>query len=344
MKAAYYTNYKGPVSIEQVPDPTPPSHGVVLKVSATGLCLSDWHGWQGHDRDIDLPHVPGHELAGTIVELGSEVSNWKVGDRVTLPFVCGCGVCPTCHQGDPQVCPDQFQPGFTHWGSWAEYVAIHYADYNLVRIPHQISDITAASLGCRFATSFRGVVDQGGVAPEEYVVVFGCGGVGLSAIMIAAAYGARVIAIDTKSSALEKAKSLGAIHTILSSDQTVEEIINYTHGGAHLSIDAIGHPQVLHDSILCLRRRGRHVQIGLLSPTIAHQAPIPIDKVISYELSILGSHGMAASRYPHMIQLILDGKLDPSLLVDGVITLEEAVAALPTMDRYVSSGIRVVEM
>ena len=344
MKAAYYTNYKGPVSIEQVPDPTPPSHGVVLKVSATGLCLSDWHGWQGHDRDIDLPHVPGHELAGTIVELGSEVSNWKVGDRVTLPFVCGCGVCPTCHQGDPQVCPDQFQPGFTHWGSWAEYVAIHYADYNLVRIPHQISDITAASLGCRFATSFRGVVDQGGVAPEEYVVVFGCGGVGLSAIMIAAAYGARVIAIDTKSSALEKAKSLGAIHTILSSDQTVEEIINYTHGGAHLSIDAIGHPQVLHDSILCLRRRGRHVQIGLLSPTIAHQAPIPIDKVISYELSILGSHGMAASRYPHMIQLILDGKLDPSLLVDGVITLEEAVAALPTMDRYVGSGIRVVEM
>ena len=344
MKAAYYTNYKGPVSIEQVPDPTPPSHGVVLKVSATGLCLSDWHGWQGHDRDIDLPHVPGHELAGSIVELGSEVSNWKVGDRVTLPFVCGCGVCPTCHQGDPQVCPDQFQPGFTHWGSWAEYVAIHYADYNLVRIPHQISDITAASLGCRFATSFRGVVDQGGVAPEEYVVVFGCGGVGLSAIMIAAAYGARVIAIDTKSSALEKAKSLGAIHTILSSDQTVAEIINYTHGGAHLSIDAIGHPQVLHNSILCLRRRGRHVQIGLLSPTIAHQAPIPIDKVISYELSILGSHGMAASRYPHMIQLILDGKLDPSLLVDGVITLEEAVAALPTMDRYVGSGIRVVEM
>ena len=193
-------------------------------MSATGLCLSDWHGWQGHDSDINLPHVPGHELAGTIVELGSEVSNWKVGDRVTLPFVCGCGVCPTCHQGDPQVCPDQFQPGFTHWGSWAEYVAIHYADYNLVRIPEEITDVTAASLGCRFATSFRGVVDQGKVAPEEYVVVFGCGGVGLSAIMIAAAYGAHVIAVDTKPSALEKAKSVGAVQTILSSGSTVKEI------------------------------------------------------------------------------------------------------------------------
>lgn len=344
MKAAHYTNFKGPVTIEEVPDPAPPTHGVVLKVLATGLCLSDWHGWQGHDSDISLPHVPGHELAGEIVEIGRDVSNWNRGDRVTLPFVCGCGVCPTCYQGDPQVCPDQFQPGFTHWGSWAEYVSIHYADYNLVRIPEQISDVTAASLGCRFATSYRGVVEHGKIAADEYAVVFGCGGVGLSAIMIAAAYGAKVIAVDMKESALKKALEIGAHHALSSSVDIVEEIKEITEGGAHLSVDAIGHEQVVHDGISALRRRGRHVQIGLLAPTISNRAPIPMDKVIAHELSIHGSHGMAASRYPQMIELILDGKLKPEAMIDRVITLEKAVAALPIMDQYEGSGIRVVRV
>ena len=196
MRAVYYEEFAKLPRIENLPDPTPPEHGVVLRVKATGLCRSDWHGWMGHDPDITLPHVPGHEIAGVIEAVGNKVGRWKLGDRVTLPFVCGCGACPQCMSGNHQVCDRQFQPGFTHWGSFAEFVAIHYADINLVRLPDELTYVTAASLGCRFATSFRAIVDQGRVSAGQWVAVHGCGGVGLSAIMIANALGARVVAID----------------------------------------------------------------------------------------------------------------------------------------------------
>ena len=177
-------------------DPTPTPQGVVIKVEATGLCRSDWHGWMGHDPDITLPHVPGHELAGSVQAIGSQVTRWRTGDRVTVPFVGGCGHCFECTSGNHQVCEHQFQPGFTAWGSFAEYVAIDFADTNLVRLPPELDYATAASLGCRFVTSFRAIVDQGRVRPGEWVAIHGCGGVGLSAIMIASAMGANVIAID----------------------------------------------------------------------------------------------------------------------------------------------------
>ena len=153
MRAAVYREFTKPLIIQNVPDPTPTERGVVIRVKATGLCRSDWHGWMGHDPDITLPHVPGHELAGVIEAIGKDVVRWNIGDRVTLPFVCGCGTCPQCVSGNHQVCDRQFQPGFTHWGSFAEYVAIDYADVNLVRLPVEIDYVTAASLGCRFVTS-----------------------------------------------------------------------------------------------------------------------------------------------------------------------------------------------
>jgi alcohol dehydrogenase len=193
--------------VRRVPDPTPGAGGVVVKVEATGLCRSDWHGWMGHDPDIVLPHVPGHELAGTIYALGKGVSGWQLGERVTVPFVAGCGTCPECRSGNQQVCERQFQPGFTAWGSFAEYVAIDFAANNLVRLPDELDFATAASLGCRFATSFRAVVDHGRVSAGEWVAVHGCGGVGLSAIMIASALGANVVAIDVKTEALASMSS-----------------------------------------------------------------------------------------------------------------------------------------
>jgi len=344
VKAAIYHSFGGPITVEQVPDPSPPDTGVVLKVLATGLCLSDWHGWQGHDSDITLPHVPGHELAGEIVDLGRSVSNWQIGDRVTLPFVCGCGSCPTCHQGDPQVCPNQFQPGFTHWGSFAEYVAIHYADANLVTIPEEIDSVTAASLGCRFATSFRGVMDQGRVKQGETVAVFGCGGVGLSAIMIARAQGARVLAIDTKSAALDKAKAIGANDLLLVNQPVtlVDEILELTNGGVDVTVDAIGNSEVIKTSMLSLKRRGRHVQIGLLSPT-TRNTDVPMDRIIAYELELLGSHGMAATRYSDMMTMIKTRALKPQLLIDQTITLEEGTRSLLELDKYAGSGIRVID-
>lgn len=344
MRAMYYEEFGAAPEIRTLPDPTPTNGGVVISVKATGLCRSDWHGWMGHDPDIKLPHVPGHELAGTIAAVGRDVRRFKVGDRVTVPFVSGCGHCMECRSGNQQVCEEQFQPGFTHWGSFAEYVAIDYADQNLVHLPDEIRYETAASLGCRFATSFRAVVDQGRLQGGEWLAVHGCGGVGLSAIMIGAALGANVVAIDIAEDKLALAKALGASVTIDSrSVADVSEAVRaITGGGAHVSVDALGHPQTCCNSILNLRRRGRHVQVGLMLADHATPA-IPMARVIAHELEIYGSHGMQSWRYDAMLRMILSGKLSPDRLIGRRITLSEAAPALATMDSFRENGISIID-
>ena len=289
MKAVLFEQFGQAPRVQNVPDPTPTAQGVVVKVEATGLCRSDWHGWIGHDPDITLPHVPGHELAGSIVAVGNQVTQWRAGDRVTVPFAAGCGHCFECNSGNHQVCEHQFQPGFTAWGSFAEYVAIDFADTNLVRLPPELDYTTAASLGCRFVTSFRAIVDQGRVLPGEWVAVHGCGGVGLSAIMIASAMGANVIAIDRTNDKLDFAKEIGAVAAINASEtaDVVRAVREITKGGAHVSMDALGHPTTCFNSIANLRRRGRHIQVGLMLGEHA-RPPIPMDRVIAHELEIIG--------------------------------------------------------
>jgi alcohol dehydrogenase len=343
MRAVYYEQFKVRPIVAKLPDPTPSNGGVVVKVEATGLCRSDYHGWLGHDSDIHLPHVPGHELAGTIVATGRDVGRWNVGDRVTVPFVSGCGACPECQSGNQQVCENQFQPGFTAWGSFAEFVALDFADGNLVRVPEAMAFDTAAALGCRFTTSFRAVVDQGRCAPGEWVAVHGCGGVGLSAVMIAAALGAQVVAIDLAADKLALARELGATAVVNGSAGTdvVAAIHDMTGGGAHLSIDALGHPVTCFNSISCLRRRGRHVQVGLMLHD--HATPkIPMAKVISHELEIRGSHGMQAFRFADMLRMVESGTLRPDRLVERRISLDAAPAALMAMDRFEGKGITVI--
>ncbi len=343
MKAVLYEKFEQAPKVVSVDDPTPESDGVVIKVEATGVCRSDWHGWMGHDSDIDLPHVPGHELAGVIEAVGRSVTNWKVGDRVTVPFISACGSCPECHAGQQQVCLNQQQPGFTHWGSFAEYVGIHQADLNVVALPDVMDFATAASLGCRFATSFRAVVDQGKVGAGQWVAVHGCGGVGLSAVMIAHTVGANVIAIDIDDDKLALARELGAVAAINGAQvaDVAEAVIELTRGGAHVSLDALGHPVICFNSIQNLRPRGKHVQVGLMLG--AHSSPqVPMAKVIGQELEILGSHGMQAHRYGAMLDMIGSGKLDPKKLVGREISLEEAPSALMNMDKFQSVGATVI--
>ena len=309
---------------------------MVLKVEATGLCRSDWHGWMGHDSDIVLPHVPGHELAGTIAAIGPGVSGWAVGDRVTTPFICACGACEQCLEGNQQVCPNQLQPGFKYWGSFAEYVAVPYAEVNLVRLPDDMDFATAAGLGCRFATSFRAVHQVGQVVAGERVAVFGCGGVGLSAVMIASALGAEVIAIDTNSEALTLAREYGAVHTIHASADTVAQI--HDLGGAHVTIDALGSNDVVQQALQALRPRGRHVQIGLLPSGVN----LDVGRLIGQELTWLGSHGMPAHAYPEMLALVATGNLNPQQLITRTITLEETPAALAALTNGTPAGVTVI--
>lgn len=343
MKAAVYKEFSGPLTIQEVPDPAPERDGVVIRVEATGICRSDWHGWMGHVPEIKLPHVPGHELAGVIEETGKDVSRWKVGDRVTLPFVCGCGVCPQCVSGNHQVCDNQFQPGFTHWGAFARYVAINYADVNLVRLPKGLDFVSAASLGCRFSTSYRAIVAQGKVSAGQWVAVHGCGGVGLSAIMIADALDANVVAIDISKEKLDFALSIGADVTVnaLEVDNVVGAVQDITSGGAHVSIDALGSPATCFNSISNLRKRGKHVQIGLLIADHSNVS-IPMDKVVANEFEILGSHGMQACEYGGLLKMIVSGKLSPEKLIGKTVSLEDSLKELETMDKFGGVGVTVI--
>jgi alcohol dehydrogenase len=338
MRAVLIEQFRMPPIVIELPEPTPQADGVVLRVEATGLCRSDWHGWQGHDPDIALPHVPGHELSGTIAELGSAVRGWQVGQRVAVPFICACGYCAQCRAGNQQTCLNQRQPGFNYWGSFAEYVAIPFAEVNLVPLPEQLDFSTAAALGCRFATSYRAVTAVGKLVAGEWLVVFGCGGVGLSAVMIAAAQGVQVIAVDPQPGALELASQHGACQVLPMSEEISLQIKDITGGGADATVDAIGAESVVQAALRSLRPGGRHVQVGLL--------PDPIRLDVSFlafrELSWLGSHGMAAHDFPRMLRLVGSGAVRPDQLVTNTIGLDGVANALAAMGTAGPAGVTVI--
>ena len=343
MRAVVYSGYGVTPVLTEVPEPACPADGVVIAVGATGVCRSDWHAWKGHDP-VALPHVGGHEFAGMVTQAGPAVTQWHAGDRVTVPFACGCGTCEYCLDGEAQVCPRQTQPGFTGPGSFAELVAVHAADANLVALPAGVDFVTAACLGCRFATAFRAVTAHGRVRRGDWLAVHGCGGVGLSAVMIGAALGARVVAVDVSAAALERARDLGAeVAVEAGSGSDLGALIGeVTEGGAHVSIDALGSAPTAVNSVRSLRRRGRHVQVGLL---LGGLTALPMDVVVARELEIYGSHGLAARDYPAMMRLVADGTLRPGLLAGQVIGLEEAGRALAAMDEPgATAGMTIVKL
>ena len=343
MRAVYYESFSQLPTIEYVADRVAPDGGAVITVEATGLCRSDVHAWEGHDDGVELPHVPGHEFVGRIESVGAGVTRFRPGQRVTVPFVCACGSCPECASGNGQVCRNQTQPGFTHWGSYAERVVVTSADLNLIEVPDFLDAGAAAILGCRFATSYRGLAAQARVTAGEWVVVVGCGGVGLSAVMIATALGAHVIGVDISEQALRLAAVAGAEHVINSSTSSDDEVVaavrELTGGGAQVSLEALGRERTTAVAIRSLARRGRHVQVGLF----AESPRIPMAEVIAGELAILGSHGMSAAEYPAMLDLVATGRLRPQELITGTIGLDDAPAAMVAMSEGRSpAGVTII--
>lgn len=344
MRAIRYDAFGRLPYVAEVPDPSPDPGGVVIEVRSTGLCRSDWHGWQGHDPDITvLPHTPGHEFAGVVRAIGEGVDRVRVGERVVVPFVCGCGRCEVCAAGAAQVCPNQWQPGFSGPGSFAQLVAIPAADFNVVRLPDEVGFDVAAGLGCRFATAYRGVVDVARVRAGERVVVLGCGGVGLAAVMIARAQGAEVMAVDVAAAALELASELGATHVVDSSSTDVVQQVWDVWSGADVAVDALGSIDTARAATECLRVHGRHLQIGLLPPAVVgDRATVPMHTVVGRELHVLGSHGMPAADYPRMLADIAEGRLSPERMLGRTIALGEAPAALAAMSTGTEPGVTII--
>ncbi|MGP5303768.1 alcohol dehydrogenase catalytic domain-containing protein [Brachybacterium alimentarium] len=330
MRAVRYDEFRDRPVLVDMPDPVCPPRGAVVAVHATGVCRSDWHAWQGHDDSVQLPHVPGHEFAGIVEQVGADVTGFAPGDRVTAPFILACGRCEECLAGAPQVCPEQCQPGFDLPGSWAEKVLVIEADHNLVTLPEEIDMVRAAGLGCRVGTAYHAVRTQARVAVGEKVAVFGCGGLGLACVMVALAAGADVIAIDVSDSALAAAAELGATPLVSGTD-IVDRVREATGGGAHVTLDALGSAGTARAAIASLRPRGRHVQVGLLLGEDADPS-LPMGQVIGQELQILGSHGLAVSEYRDLLADIASGRLDLRAVVGRLLAVEDLPDAMLAMD------------
>ncbi|MCW5890523.1 MAG: zinc-dependent alcohol dehydrogenase family protein [bacterium] len=347
MRAAVLEAIRKPLVVRDMPDPQCPPNGAIIRVEANGICRTDWHLWTGDwswvGIVLPMPHVMGHEFCGVIEEVGPETRRWKKGDRVIVPFSQGEGTCEWCRSGHQNVCDTPLVPGVAYGGGYGRYVGMPNADVNLVGLPESVSFVDAASMGCRYMTAFHAVVDEGQVRAGEWVAVHGCGGVGLSAVQIAAAQGANVIAVDVSDEKLAAAKTEGAMHTInAAKDEPIGAIMGLTGGGAHVSLDALGIAATCRNSVMCVRKRGRHVQVGLTSGAEKGEIALPIDIIVLKEIRILGSLGMQAPHFAGMLRMVEAGRLDPGKLVTRTIGLEEASSVLEAMDQYRTLGVTVI--
>jgi alcohol dehydrogenase len=354
MRAAVLREYGEPLDVTEVPDPTPAAHGIVVAVEACGLCRSDWHAWQGHgewaDDQVPTDYVLGHEPAGRVVEVGREVDRLARGDRVAVPFNVGDGTCPACRSGHGNVCADGYALGFEADapGAFAEYVHLPYADYNAMELPDDVAFRDVAALGCRFMTAYHGLADRAEVRAGEWVAVHGCGGVGLSAIQVADAFGARVVAVDVRETALDRAAQNGAdavVDATGDGDDATDvpaEIEAITDGGADVSVDALGRAETVRNSVACLRPRGRHVQLGITTDAERGEVSLPTDAMTRWEIEFLGSRGMPPTRYDGLLSLLAAGDVDPGRLVGRELSLDDVSDRLAAMTSYDSEGVEVV--
>jgi alcohol dehydrogenase len=350
MKAAVLREYGEPLEIEDVPAPDPDPHGLVVETEACGICRSDWHAWQGHgewaDDRVPRGQILGHEPAGTVVSVGDSVDRFREGDRVAVPFNLGRGDCDHCRNGRGNVCENGLALGFESDapGAFAERVHVPHADYNAVELPPGVSPVEMAGLGCRFATAYHGLAHRADPTPGDWVAVHGCGGVGLSAVHVADALGANVVAVDLDDEKLAKARELGADETVNARQvaDVPERVRDATGGGAHVSVDALGVAETCRNSVASLRERGQHLQLGLTTDEERGEVSLPTDAMTMNEIAFLGSRGMPPTRYGELLRMMDRDSVSPAALVTNEVALDAVPDRLAAMSDYGTVGIEVV--
>ena len=348
MRAATFTDYGEPLEVQEVDDPEPDPDGVVVEIEACGVCRSDWHAWRGDwDPNLEPGHVLGHEPAGRVIEVGDEVGTISEGDHVTIPFHLADGTCQHCRNGHSNLCENGVNLGLEHgsMGAFAEAVSVPDADVNTVQLPEGVSSIDMAGLGCRFMTAFHALNHRADVGGGDWVAIHGCGGVGLSAVHIADALGANVVAVDLDDEKLDRATDLGAAATVnaAEAENVPGEVHAATGGGAHVSVDALGIAETCRNSVMGLRTRGQHVQIGLTTAEEEGGIDLPTDLMVALEVDFVGSLGMPAPRYDEIFRMIENGSIDPAAVVSGTIGLEDVSDTLFAMSDFETAGIPVVD-
>jgi 6-hydroxycyclohex-1-ene-1-carbonyl-CoA dehydrogenase len=312
MKAAVYRGPGRPLAIEEVPVPRPGPGEVLVRVAACGVCHTDLHYLDHGVRTFKQPPlVLGHEASGTVEEAGPGDAKFRPGDRVLLPAVLTCGRCRLCRVGRENICEEMRMFGNHLDGGYAEFVVAPEKD--LFRLPAEIPLEEGSIIADALSTPFHAVVRRGAVRPGDSAVVFGCGGVGINVVQIAAAAGARVIAVDLSEEKLERARALGArevVHPPTAGDAP-KTIRKMTDGGAEVAFEAIGHPATIRQGFDSLRAGGRLVVVGYS----AEEVPISAARVMFREITVLGSLGCRPADYPPLIAMVRDGKLKVKELV-----------------------------
>lgn len=344
MKAISYSKFGGQLNFAEVGYPILSAQSAIIKVLAAGLCMSDVHAWKGFDPFISLPHIPGHEFCGEVVELDKGVDGFLIGDLVTVPVTCGCNFCEYCASGYQNLCSDPFQPGFTCDGAFAEFILIPKASERLVKLPEFVDPVSSCILGCRFGSAYRALHTLGELKSNDWIAIYGCGGLGLAGVVIATSLDANVIAIDESSRKLGLAKELGAKYIFNANDrdllQKVEEV---THGGPHVSFESSGSSLALSNSFKSLRKKGKHVQIGFSHFSKNIEASV-INLLVEKELEVIGSHGFGISEFKEIFDLLRASKIDLRKLIGRRISLQEAPRVFESLTENVVPGAILIDM
>lgn len=353
MKAAMFRGTRGKIAFKDVPVPEIGEFDALIKVTACGVCRTDWHIWNGDwdwaIADAERAMILGHEVGGVIVAIGEGVRSVAIGDRITTPFGHACGKCGQCLRGHQNRCEQMFFPSIQETGGWAEYMVVRDADLNAVRLPDKVDDLAAAALGCRYMTAFHAIRDRGELKGGETVAVVGCGGVGLATIEIAVALGGRVIAVDIDDERLERARKMGAFAAVnakgLDPMETGAAIKGFTRSGkgADICVDAVGGTKTFHSAFHGLQKGGRLVAIGMTGQEEKGIVPLPIDFCVMLELNICGCSGIPIHGYDELLALVADGKLAPAALVNKTISLSQVEQALEEIETFQATGYIVID-
>jgi len=337
MKAAVFYGAHQPLKIEEVPTPTPAPGEALVKVAACGVCHTDLHYLDhGVPTFKKPPLILGHEVSGAIAALGDGANRWKVGDRVLIPAVVGCGQCAMCRTGRENVCEKMVMFGNNVDGGYAEYMLAPAKD--LLRLPDELPLEEGAIIADAVTTPYHAVVNRGNLKPGDQVVVFGCGGLGLNIVQIAAALGGNVIAVDILPEKLNWARRLGARVALNGKDyeRIDKEIRKLTGGGADIGFEAIGNPTTQAQTFASLRTGGRFVVVGFSAQPLS----LDIGRLMYREMEIVGSLGCRAVDYPRVLELARQNKIKIKELVTARFALDEINAAFDVLRR--GKGIRSI--
>jgi S-(hydroxymethyl)glutathione dehydrogenase/alcohol dehydrogenase len=340
MRAAVLSRIPGPLEIRDVQIDAPGPREVLVRVAASGLCHSDLHFMEGK-YTCDLPTVLGHEAAGVVEAVGSEVAGLRPGDHVVACLSVFCGRCEFCITGRPALCeaeerlraPDQpprlaldgeqvYQ--FARLSGFAEQMLVH--EHALVKIRPDMPLDRAALIGCAVTTGIGAVAHTARVPPGSTVAVIGCGGIGLNCIQGAALAGAsRVIAIDTLAWKLELAQAFGATDLVDASEEdTVERVRELTDGGVEYAFEAIGLKQTAEQGFAMLRRGGTVTLIGMIPEGQKVELPGP---ELVFDGKVVQGSNMGSNRFrldiPRYVDLYLSGRLKLDELVSARIRLDD---------------------